>query len=237
MESGKLWAALRRNWLAAAVAFALVLAAAAAAAFLPAKTYEATSTIAVIPVETPDVSAATQTQYAEYLIPVVMADVESRDTEAAVRGELTGAAKTADWEVSSQAEPSSPQVITIVVRGGDAQALAQVADAYAARAIADVDNAKGVEVRVLEKAEASSSPVAPNPPLLILAGLVLGVLVALGVAILLGDRPRVHRGPVFAGTVGDDFVSPMANLGRQSEQIKDQRPIAADAPVEQRIHG
>jgi capsular polysaccharide biosynthesis protein len=214
-----------------------VLAAAVAAAFLPAKTYEATSTIAVVPVESPGVSAATQTQYAEYLIPIVMADVESRDTEAAVRAELTGAAKTGDWEVSSEAEPNSPQVITIVVRGGDAQALAQVADAYAARAIGDADKSKGVQIRVLEKAEVPDAAVAPNPPLLILAGLVLGVLVGLGVALLLGDRPRTSGAPVFTAAMGDDFVSPMATLGRQSEPVKDQRPIPADAPVEQRIHG
>lgn len=185
VELKELSLALRRHWVIALLAFGLCFSLGALAAVSSERPYVATAIVAATPVTSPEGGAAPNVvQTANYLLPIYVEELRSRDFRTAVRETLPP--EVADVPVT--VDPSSDAgtgILRIRVSAPQAVPAAAWATAMADRLASDVDAAVGgpLELRVLERAAVPRTPQSRASTFL-LASFVLGLIAAVFAALV-----------------------------------------------------
>jgi capsular exopolysaccharide synthesis family protein len=182
---------VRHNLLVAVGAFLLCLLAGAAAAFLPAKQYKATTLVLAQPSAT-----TTDGGSAAAVIGIVLPQLPAEaidDTNVAVaRSRLSASDRAATAKVTATADPSS-DTVTIEVTSTDAVASADFANAVAHRLIEFQPQQVLYQLKQLAPAPPPKSPSNPRKPVLVGAaafGVILAIFAAIWAA---GIRRRLSR--------------------------------------------
>ena len=175
---------LRRRWLIVVAVTALVLGAAAYFLAGQEKVYEAKATIALLPdADTPGL-VPFYGQAVENLLPTYARLIESRTFLEGVADDLPFDATGRDLEGSVFAAPSAGSgVLGIVAHTGDPETAAQIAQTTALAFVAELENNRIVELRLIEDATEPLGPIAPRPKLVLAAALVVGLGLAVGAAL------------------------------------------------------
>lgn len=212
---------LTRHWLVALVTFSVCLALGAAAAFVPEKSYEATSTVSVEPTTGQQASAGVQT--INFLIPSFIERVESRPFRDRVAEDLPPAVAGAPVSVTGSAE-SGTGVIAITVGSTDRAATAAWANGLAEALLAEGEPAEAppapppspgstttttvqvLSLTVINPASVPSTPSSPQVVPLLLGSALLGAIAAL-------------------------FTSQLAARFRQSRDLPEQLRLRLGVPV------
>lgn len=226
MSTSALWSTLRRSWwilLVGAVVGALVAGLALLA--LP-RTYTSDSTIMVQAQSTDPTSAVDTQTYVDARIPTYVALGTADDTVAAVTSS-TGLSRDEVMDRLSFEVPPDTTVITVTATGGDAaqaRATATAAsDALVARITATSTSDVAVQPSVIVAAEPGEKT-APDPTIVLPAGVVAGLLIGFLVALVLGarrgrelDAPHPSEAPVATNsTRGADVLDDHVGHGAQS---------------------
>lgn len=191
MESRTLWRSIRRHWIVELLVILIVVGLAAAAAFLPAKKYDATATVVVSAVTSAGETDTSSPDLVTFLMPALQAQVASGAFEKSARDSL----KYSDdksWTASSSIEPDSG-VLYIDISSTDKSVVAPVANAYADELGDGIPGQPQLSVSLLDAATTPSAPYSPNPPLLIILGLTLGVILAVLFAAVAGPGAEGRR--------------------------------------------
>ncbi|MCI3949607.1 MAG: lipopolysaccharide biosynthesis [Acidimicrobiales bacterium] len=186
---------LTRHWFVALVAFSLCLAMGSAAALLPEKSYEATSTVSVEP--TTGQQAATGVQTINFLMPSFIERIESGPFRDRVAEGLPAGVAGASVSVQGSVETGTG-VLSITVGSESRAATAAWANALAERLLVEMapgqqpapepapapgsSTTTTVQVMDLSLIDPASTPSAPSSPQvvpLLLGSALLGVFAAL----------------------------------------------------------
>jgi Mrp family chromosome partitioning ATPase/capsular polysaccharide biosynthesis protein len=187
---------LTRHWFVALVAFSLCLAMGSAAALLPEKSYEATSTVSVEP--TTGQQAATGVQTINFLMPSFIERIESKPFRDRVAEGLPTGVATAPVAVHGSVETGTG-VLSITVGSESRSATAAWANALAERLLLEMapgqrqpapepvpapgsSTTTTVQVMDLSLIDPASTPSAPSSPQvvpLLLGSALLGLFAAL----------------------------------------------------------
>jgi tyrosine-protein kinase len=178
MELRQLLRAVRRFWPVAFVVFALVVALGAAAALLPTPQYESRATVLVSPAtKQPDISAINLVQF---LMPSISEEIGTRTFRE--RAKLATGSEPWNGVALSSNVVAGTSVLKISALGAHPRDNATVANA-AADEVTSNPISKLVELQVLDRARASSTPVSPKKNLILFAAVVMGIIAALLAAI------------------------------------------------------
>ena len=188
---------LTRHWFVALVAFGLCLALGSAAALLPEKSYEATSTVSVEP--TTGQQAATGVQTINFLMPSFIERVQSGPFRARVAKGLPAGVASAPVSVRGSVETGTG-VLSITVGSKSRAATAAWANALAERLVAEMapgeqpapaptpapgssattsTTVQVMDLSVIDPASTPSSPSSPQVVPLLLGSALLGLFAAL----------------------------------------------------------
>lgn len=178
----------RRRWIALAAFTAVVVGVGLVTATMT-KVYASTALLLVNPAR-PEASAFEQTQVSQALLATYAQLLETRSLADRVDGALAGKDGVPSAADAISVEPITDSQLLRITGEADSPHGAQLvtdsyADAFEARAreLADSGALAG-EVTVAEPAPLPESPVRPQPPLYLAAGVLLGLLAALGAAML-----------------------------------------------------
>jgi capsular exopolysaccharide synthesis family protein len=181
---------LRQNFIVVFLAFALCVVAGGAAAYLPAKQYQATTQLFLNPSSGNAQQGVTAIEYELLGLPTQAA---SPNTLAAARQNVPAADRNAVVTVTAAAPPAT-DVLTISVKAANAGVAAVYANAVGAEVIFQQRGAAAVyTVRQIVTAKAPTSPANPTKPLLVGAigfGVIAAVFAGLASA---GVRRRFSR--------------------------------------------
>jgi Mrp family chromosome partitioning ATPase/capsular polysaccharide biosynthesis protein len=181
---------LRRHWKLGLAAFAVVMAAGAAGAFLPADRYRSSTTVVVQP-RSDRVLEFGEAVATEFLLPTVVRQVEAETFGRTVAGETAGtlnAAGELPLELSATNEPGTG--IVVVEATSRRRDIPQTAADVAARQLIRRPLSPIIEITVLDPAQASVNASA-ELRLPILFGTFVLALIAAGVAAI--GYGTVHR--------------------------------------------
>lgn len=181
MDLRDLRLALRRNWVAAIVAFDICIIVGVLAAFLPASTYQATATLSVQPrvIE----GTSDPARLANFVMPIIVETAESRVLRAQLREELPPDVAALAVKVDATVNASILDVHTSTSSAVGSQLWA---NAVGEAIINDNEVGPLVEVKMIDPATAPTVASSPKPVPIMMAATALGVIAALFSAILLG---------------------------------------------------
>jgi receptor protein-tyrosine kinase len=224
MDTRQLLRDLRQNFIVVFLAFALCVAAGAAAAFLPAKQYTASTQLVLTPTQTDPVAGVALIQYLILQLPT---EATNPNTLLAARRNVAPADANANVSVTASAPPTT-DVLTVSVKAESPSASAAFANAIGSHLISLQPHNDLYQISVLQTALPPTTPSNPTKPLLVGAGgfgiiaAVFAGLASAGVrrrfsgvtelkerigATVLGEIPRVISGNIRPSSL---FV-----LGRQ----------------------
>lgn len=216
MELRDLIQALSRFRVLALLVFAACVGLGAAAAFLPAPVYRATSTVLVQPapdsdgrIDLPEIEAV------RFLVPSVPEVVDTRTFEAGVRGALPPAQREANFSIFAEDEPGT-SIIRLSVESTDQEIVEPVVNAATRRLVAR-RLIEVVDFLVVDPGRRPDAPARPRRVAILagstVVGLIAAVFAALGAAAVrrrltgpeefrerfglevLGEIPRVRHFP------------------------------------------
>ena len=186
MEIEDLAFAVRRFWFLVLAVPATAIATALLLAYLPAKKYDATSSVIVQPA-----SADVDLRLVQFLLPSVPLEVGTTAFQDAVRESFPEDAARADWSLSAVTDTNTG-VVWLSASGLNPDVLPDVANAAAAELIRRRDTSE-VDITVLEPAESSVAEAPRRTPILFGAA-VLGIIVGLFAAVVAAHlKPRFRR--------------------------------------------
>ncbi len=187
MEPTGVRVALRRHWLLALLVFGLCVVPATAAGVLPAKSYTATAVVSVAPGTDPNGNGVS---IANFLIPSYVQRVESDPFRAALTRQLPPEAASTPVKLTAS-NNFGTGLINISAQSHRPDVAALWAT-QAATTLAQQESASGSALvfSVLQPASVPSSPTSPKPIPLIIGGIVLGILMAIGSAIVASRLKR-----------------------------------------------
>src|ERR1700722_7373856 len=223
---------LRRNALVAVAAFLLCLVVGVAGALLPAKKYQATSTMLAQPSPTPPAPEGA-VAILQYRVPQLPTEATSAVTVQAARALVPKPYAAAAVKITSASDPGTA-VITITATSGDPGVAAAFANAVAARVQALQPKGALYVLQVLSPAIRPGAPSNPSTPVLAAAvgfGLIVAVFAALGAASIRRRRSRVTE---IKERIGASVLAEIPRLQpgaiRPSELfISGRQPVAMEA--------
>ena len=189
MDTRQLLRDLRQNFIVVFLAFAVCVVVGGAAAFLPAKQYQASTQLVLTPSSTDPVAGVALIQYLILQLPT---EATNPNTLLAARRNVPAAAANASVTVTALAPPTT-DVLTISVKADSPNVAAAFANAIGAHVIALQPHNSLYSIAVLQTALPPSTPSNPTKPLLFAAvgfGVIAAVFAGLASA---GVRRRFSR--------------------------------------------
>ena len=222
MQLSDLLRSLRRHRLPALLAFSAFLAVSVAAAFLPAPLYRASTTMLVQP--DPDQAQISTVQAVEFVMPSLVAVVDSRSLEADARAELAPALRNATADISAEVEPGTG-VLHVSAISSRREVVAPLADA-AATVLARRQPASGLfMLDVIDPARPPDRPFSPAKLAILVSGSVLGLFGAVATALTMtAVRGRADAAEQIRRRFGATVLGEIPALAR--------RQSAASSPAE-----
>lgn len=213
MQLSDLLRALRRHRWAALLAFAAFLAVSLGAAFLPAPLYRATTTVLVQP--DPERAQVSTVQAVEFVMPSLVAVVESRSLEVQARQEVPAPLRTVGVEISAEVEPGTG-VLHVSAISSRQEAVAPLADA-AADVLAERQPASALfMLDVIDPARVPEGPFSPAKLAILLSGSVLGLFGAVATAVAMAAmRGRVDAAEQIRRRFGATVLGEIPALPRR----------------------
>lgn len=219
MDLRDLRLALRRNWVAAIVAFDICIVIGVLAAFLPASTYRATATLSVQPrvIE----GTSDPARLANFVMPIIVETAESRVLRDELRAELPPDVAALGVKVEATVNASILNVHTSTDSAVGAQLWANAVG----QAIIDGNEVEQVEVKMIDPATTPGSAASPKPVPIMIAATALGVIAALFAAVLLGrireafDNAETIRQRLGTSVIGE--LPRMRQLRRNDRALLD----------------
>ena len=192
MDIRQLLRDLRQNFAVVFLAFAVCVLAGGAAAFLPAKQYQASTNVYLWPTSGPNSQAAVTV--IQYILLGLPTQAQSASTLTAARATLPSSEASADVKVSATAPPAT-DVLTIDVTASDPKVAADYANAVAEQVIASQVGNKALYSTSQHGnlATPPATPSNPTKPVLVGAigfGVIAAVFAGVGAA---GVRRRFSR--------------------------------------------
>jgi uncharacterized protein involved in exopolysaccharide biosynthesis len=186
--------AVRRFWWLALFVFCLVAAAGIAAAYVPAKRYEATATLLAQPATSSQFSA-TSVALIQFLLPAIPEQVKSRGFREQLYSSLPSELRTVD--VSSSVEAGTG-VLRVTANAKNPDAASVVANAAAQRVV-DERFSPAIDISILNRARTPTGASSPRKKSILLAAAVLGIFAGIGAALAAAgirrpSRPQVDEG-------------------------------------------
>ncbi len=208
MDLRDLRLALRRNWVAAIVAFDICIILGVVAAFLPASTYNTSATLSVQPQVLE--GSAELTELATFIVPIVVEKAESRVLRAELRESLP--ADVAALQVSIDAQASA-SILYIRVSSESAVGSQRWANAVSAAIIEDEDVAGLVNIKMIDPAAVPGQAASPKPIPVMIAATVLGLIAALFAAVLVGRiREAFDNAELIRQRLGTSVIGELPRL-------------------------
>lgn len=222
MQLNDLFRALRRHRIPALLAFTAFFAVSVAAAFLPSPLYRASTTTLVQP--DPERAQVSTVQAVEFVMPSLVAVVESRSLESEAREELSPALRTAAADIGAEVEPGTG-VLHVFATSSRRDVVAPLADAAAA-VLARRQPASGLfMLDVIDPARPPDSSFSPAKLAILLSGSVLGLFGAVATALAMSAlRGRVDAAEQIRRRFGATVLGEIPALPR--------RLSAASSPAE-----
>ncbi len=181
MELRELLLAIRRHWLVALIAFDISVGLGLAAAYLPAEVYSSSATIFVEPTE------ATSVSQANFVVVGLVEEVKSRSLKVAVVDQVAPEFRRVKVTIAAKANGS---VISVRGEGKNALAVADWTNAVSRGLVDSRPNDSFIQLRLLDSALPSRTPVSPKPVPLLIASVLMG-LIAAGFSAIVWSRARV----------------------------------------------
>jgi capsular exopolysaccharide synthesis family protein len=175
MELKQLLAILRKRWRIAALTWLVIMFLGAAAAFLPAEHFTASTTLLAQP--DPTKAEFGQIQIVEFVMPAVQRKVEGDETRKAVLPDLPRAVARAPFTVAFSNEAGTG-VFEVTIDSTDQAAVAPIANAYSDYLVRRQPIPDLLEVSALDRADAPTAPASPPKKVLLVASFVLGLIAA-----------------------------------------------------------
>jgi capsular exopolysaccharide synthesis family protein len=181
---------VRRNLPVALAAFVLCLLAGAAAAFLPARQYKASTLVLVQP--SPGVDGGSAAQVIGIIVPQLPAEATDKRNVNVALSRLTPADRAAGASVTASADTGT-NVLTVNATSSSPTAAADMVNQVARQVIAFQQAQELYQLRQLAPATPPTAPSNPRKPILVGAaafGVILGIFAAIWAA---GIRRRLSR--------------------------------------------
>jgi succinoglycan biosynthesis transport protein ExoP len=195
-------ASLRRFWLLALLVFLLVVAAGAAAAFLPKPRYKASATLIVTP---KDVNFATISAI-NFLLPSVVEQVKTEQFYQRVQERVGPAVRATKPKIDATFEPGTA-IMRISAESHSPVAAAAAANAAARETVANPLSASA-KMALLAPAPVPTSPASPRRVPILAGSTLLGLIVALfAVAGANATRRRVRTSDEIQDQFGVEVLS------------------------------
>lgn len=184
-----------------------------AAAFLPAPLYEASTTVLVQP--DPERAQFSTVQAVEFVMPSLVAVVESRSLEVEARQELPPTLRSAGAGITAEVEPGTG-VLHVSAVSSRREVVAPLADA-AADVLARRQPASGLfTLDVIDPARPPDRPFSPARVAILLSGSVLGLFAAVAAALTMAAvRGRVDAAEQIRRRFGATVLGEIPTLPRR----------------------
>lgn len=206
---GDIATALRRFWALAMAIVLLVGGAGVAAAVMREPTYQSTAVLTVVPKETGD-------ETAEFLVPPVLARLESLTFEIGIRERLLGSLARAPFSISATNEPDTGVIELEVESPHPPTAVA--AARVAVQRVTEFPRIELIDITILNQpGPANSLTVERRVPIIVgsvVLGLILAVLVAVAAHRL---RPPIPRARDFADRYGHEVLGEIPQRRRMPD--------------------
>jgi capsular exopolysaccharide synthesis family protein len=232
MEIRQIIRDVRRNAVVAVAAFVLCVVVGAAAAFLPAKHYTATTLVAVQPVNSPNAAGP---QVVPIITPQLPDEVTAKESLAAARTHIAEPSRTIGATVAATADVGT-YIVTITATSSDPVAAAAFANASARELIAlqPSSQTSGYALTDISAATPPTKPANPRLPTVVGAaafGLILAVFAAMWAA---GIRRRLSRVTEVRERVGATVLGEIPRVGAPGLRpadlfVKHSEPLAMEA--------
>ena len=229
MELHELRAALRRNWIVAALAFLVCLVPGVLFGVLPAETYAARARLAVE--STPRADGPTPVQQTNFLIPAAVAKIESRSLRERAAVDVPADLRRAAVAITVSADGG---VIDVRGEGRRPAAVAAWVNAVTTRAIAETPADSPLRLVLVDEARPPRAATAPKPVPILFSAAVMGLIAAVFAAIAAArvrasfDRSRLVRERLGTSVLGEIPSVRGLRSGRQALLPW----LAGDAPPE-----
>jgi len=232
MEIRQIIRDVRRNAVVAIAAFVLCVLVGAAAAFLPAKKYTASTLVAVQPVNIPSGAGP---QVIPIVTPQLPEEVTSQANVDALRASVPTPYRGIGASITSTADPGS-FIVTIEATSANATAASKYANAAAKRLIAiqPTPGTSGYQLKQIVAAVPPTKPANPRLPLLLgtaAFGVILGVFAAMWSA---GIRRRLNRVNEVKERIGAPVLGEIPRVSMPGPRpaelfVKHSEPLAMEA--------
>ncbi|MCP3937604.1 MAG: hypothetical protein GY708_19800 [Actinomycetia bacterium] len=212
MDLRDLRLSLRRNWVAAIIAFDICIILGVVAAFLPASTYKTSATLSVQPQVLE--GSAELTKLTTFIVPIVVEKAESRVLRSELRESLaeSGATDVAGLKVSIDADAVA-SILYIRVSSESAVGSQVWANEIGAAIIADEDVAELVNIKMIDPAGLPGMAASPKPIPIMIAATVLGLIAALFAAVLVGRiREAFDNAELIRQRLGTSVIGELPRL-------------------------
>lgn len=233
MELSELLRALRRHWLVAFLAFALCVLVGGAAAYGPANTYSATTTVEVQPTPGGSSDPGAFVGIVQALMPQLAVVADSTSVERAARRTLSSDVADAPATISAKGDPGTA-ILSITVESSQQGVTAALANAVAGVVKSREADSPVVTMTVLDQATPPGAPANSRLPLVV-GGVVLGLIAAVFAAVVAASlRRRLDRAEEIRQRFGTSVIGEIPRLRRSITSPQrlfdgDEHPDAVEA--------